>query len=93
MLTMNELLKEERKDRNAGKWFIVNDYVVNDYGEEVHVRIKSFGMFNQILSVGNDFNNYASGHTINTVKDMRAHLRDTINNYDSVLGCKSYTVR
>lgn len=76
-MTLTELLAEEKKHRLAGKWLMYSGPVVNDSGREVHVGIKSYGMYNQIFRIGGI--DYASGHTINKVGAMHEHIRSTIN--------------
>lgn len=78
MLTIDEFFKQEQKHRKAGKWFIHFGLVkYND--QEVHVAYKACGFYVQVLRIGQDEAiNYASGHTINTVKGLHTHIKASI---------------
>ena len=79
VVTIDALLKQEREHRKNNRWWVFSGSVINDSGRSQHVQIKTYGFYNQILKVGNDDINHASGHTINKVRDMQRYLREAIN--------------
>ena len=76
-ITIKQLLEEEKACRKQGQWFIGEFKVVNSSGDVVNVAIKSNGFYNQIFRVNGL--NHCSGHTINKVRDMHAHIMNVIN--------------
>lgn len=82
-MTIAELLKAEQAQRKAGKWLMGYFWVLNDHGVNVKVGIKSFGMYNQLLTLNEETVNRCSGHTISKVGEMRKFLTEVIN---SVVG-------
>lgn len=78
-MKIKDFLKLEREHRTAGKWWCGHYNVTNDHGVEVKVAIKSHGFYNQILKINDSEVNYCSGHTIEKVGKMHAHLKETIN--------------
>lgn len=78
-MTLDELIAEEKKCRKAGKWLMMDRTITNDHGHEVRVRIKQYGFYSQILKVGDSEVDHASGHSINKVTALHAHIRATIN--------------
>lgn len=83
MNTIDTILCHEREARKSGKWLMFANAVLADDGTAVYVVIKSFGFYNQRFTVNSSID-YQSGHTINTVKAMHKHIRDTINNHSTI---------
>ncbi len=77
VITIKQLLEEEKLCRKKDQWFIGEFKVVNSSGGVVNVAVKSNGFYNQILRINGV--NHCSGHTINKVRDMHAHIMNVVN--------------
>ena len=78
-MTLSEFLDLERTCRKSGRWFSGSFQVTNDHNVTVSVAVKSYDTYNQILRINSDGVDYASGHTIDKIKQLQDHYRNVIN--------------
>lgn len=78
-ITLDMLLRVEQQQRKKQQWLFYDGEVMNDHGKIVPVRIKAFGFYLQRFFVNCDGINYASGHTICSVRELHALIRERIN--------------
>jgi hypothetical protein len=77
-MTLKQFWQEERANRQRSKWFEGRFWVINNHGVPVDVAIKSFGLFNQLLYINGSAINYCTGHTCNTVGQMRKEIESIL---------------
>lgn len=79
-LTLKQFWHEERAARQRNKWFEGRFWVINNHGVPVDVTIKSHQFFNQFLYVNGCTINRCTGHTCNTVGEMKREIESILDN-------------